>query len=59
MSLVNLTARKLDNGAILVSYQKDGKAKDAAFMCWEDFVSWLSGELDTSPKRLEGVSVLD
>ena len=45
MSLANVNARQLSNGAILVQYQQDGKAKDAAFMSWADFASWLHSQI--------------
>ena len=41
--LANLNVRVLGNDAIFVSYNEDGKAKDAAFPCWADFIAWLSG----------------
>ncbi len=40
--MVNLNIRVLGNGAILVQYQEDGKAKDAGFLSWTDFISWLT-----------------
>lgn len=44
--LVNLNVRKLGNNAILVQYQEDGKAKDAAFLSWIDFIAWLQIKIE-------------
>lgn len=38
----NINARVLTNGAVFIRYQEDGKAKDAAFMNWQEFISWLT-----------------
>lgn len=46
MALFNVNARKLGNGAIFVQYQQDGKAKDAAFSSWDEYVAWLKAEVD-------------
>lgn len=40
--IVNLNIRVLGNGALLVQYQEDGKAKDAAYPNWEEFILWLT-----------------
>lgn len=39
MSVANINARQLGNGAIFVQYQQDGRAKDAAFQSWAEFMS--------------------
>lgn len=41
--VANLNVRVLTNKAIFVQYQEDGKAKDAAFLTWADFIEWLAG----------------
>lgn len=43
--MTNLSVRKLGNGAILVQYQEGGKAKDAAFGDWDEFIQWLAGKV--------------
>lgn len=40
--VANLNIRVLTNNAIFVQYQEDGKAKDAAFISWTEFLYWLS-----------------
>ncbi len=40
--MVNLNVRVLDNGAVFVQYQEDGRAKDAAFIDWSVFLEWLA-----------------
>lgn len=40
--IFNLNVRVLGNGAIFVQYQEDGKAKDAAFLAWGEFIAWLT-----------------
>ena len=52
--MVNMNVRVLGNGAIFVGYQEDGKAKDAAFVGWNQFIEWLEwkrdeGELASEP----------
>lgn len=42
--MVNLCVRVLGNGAVFVQYSEDGKAKDAAFMSWPDFIAWLANK---------------
>jgi len=44
--IVNLNVRRLGNGHILVQYQEDGKAKDAGFSSWHDFIFWLGCVVD-------------
>lgn len=44
--ITNLNVRKLGNSAVLVQYQEDGKSKDAGFMCWVDFITWLTSALE-------------
>ena len=39
--MVNLNVRVLGNGAILCQYQEGGKAMDAGFMNWGEFIQWL------------------
>jgi len=39
--IVNINARVLTNGAIFVQYQEGSKAKDAAFLTWEEYVTWV------------------
>ena len=51
--MVNMNVRVLGNGAVFVGYQEDGKAKDAAFLGWSEFIEWLedkreAGELASS-----------
>lgn len=43
--ITNLNVRVLGNNAILVQYQKDGKAMDSGFNSWKEFVMWLKEEL--------------
>lgn len=43
--LYNLNARKTGCGGVFVQYQEDGKAKDAMFKSWDEFVQWLDGAL--------------
>lgn len=43
--IVNLNVRVLSNDAIFVQYQENGKALDAAFMTWEDYIAWLSAKV--------------
>lgn len=43
--ITNLNARRLGNGAIVVSWQEDGKAHDAGFLSWEEFAKWLSTKI--------------
>lgn len=45
--ITNLNVRVLGNDAIMVQYQQGGKAKDAGFSNWFDFLKWLQQELDT------------
>lgn len=53
MNLANINARQLTNGAVFVQYQQDGKAKDAAFMTWADFVDWLRTQIvATGPEHV-------
>lgn len=42
---VNYNIRVLGNGAVFVQYLENGKACDAAFMNWGDFITWLSGKV--------------
>lgn len=44
--MVNLNVRVLGNGYIFVQYQEEGKAKDAAFISWEDFINWLQSKVN-------------
>lgn len=44
--MTNVNVRVLTNGAIFVQYQEQGKAKDAAFMTWQEFIDWLSLQLN-------------
>ena len=39
--MTNLNIRVLSNGAIFVQYQENGKAFDAGFRNWEEFLEWL------------------
>jgi hypothetical protein len=43
--ITNLNVRVLGNGAIFVSYQEDGKAKDAGFVDWHEFIHWLTDKV--------------
>lgn len=53
VNLANINARQLTNGAVFVQYQQDGKAKDAAFMTWADFVDWLRTQIvATGPEHV-------
>lgn len=52
--LVNLNVRKLGNDAVLVQYQEDGKAKDAAFPSWDELVAWLKGKVEAEKAVREG-----
>lgn len=52
--LVNMNVRVLGNGAVFVGYNEEGKAKDAAFVGWDEFIKWLevkkdAGELASKP----------
>lgn len=51
MAIFNINARQLDNKAIYVQYQQDGKAKDAAFPSWPDFVLWLQKQISSNSKQ--------
>lgn len=42
MNVNNINARLCDNGAVFVQYDDLGKAKNAAFMSWADFITWLT-----------------
>ena len=42
--VVNLNIRVLGNGFIFVQYQEAGKAQDAAFPSWKEFVTWLASK---------------
>lgn len=46
--IVNINARKLTNDAIFVQYQQDGRAKDAAFISWDEFIIWFKAEVDSA-----------
>lgn len=39
--IVNLNIRKTTDGGLFVQYQEDGRAKDAVFITWRDFIFWL------------------
>lgn len=43
--MTNLNVRVLGNGAVLAQYQENGKAEDAAFTGWDEFVQWLAGKV--------------
>ena len=43
--IVNLNVRVLTNNAVFVQYQEDGKAKDAAFLTWAEFIAWLTAKV--------------
>ena len=45
IEVTNLNVRTTGNGAIYVQYHEDGKAKDAAFVSWSEFVAWLSNKV--------------
>lgn len=56
--IVNLNVRVLTNGAIFTQYQENGKAKDAAFSSWQEFLDWLvtvvpASKTVTSPTVLQ------
>ncbi|MDB4552342.1 hypothetical protein N9016_01730 [bacterium] len=37
-----MNIRVLGNGAVFVQYQENGKAEDAAFPSWKEFLEWLT-----------------
>lgn len=47
--IVNLNVRVLSNKAIFVQYQADGKALDAAFPSWQEFLEWLAPQVIEAP----------
>ena len=49
--IANINARKLTNEAIFVQYTEDGKAKDAAFMSWQDFINWLAAKIEEEHQK--------
>jgi len=51
--ITNMNVRALGNGHILVQYQEDGKAKDAGFNSWEDFIEWQKAMLGLHQHREE------
>jgi len=40
--VLNFNTRQLSNGAIFVQYQENGKAYDAAFPTWNEYIDWLA-----------------
>jgi UDP-N-acetylmuramyl tripeptide synthase len=45
MNVSNVNVRITNNNAVYVDYSKNGKALNAAFMTWADFIKWLSAEV--------------
>ena len=45
MNNFTFNVRVLGNGAIFVQYGEDGKAKDAGFQNWDEFITWLTGKV--------------
>jgi len=43
--IVNINARILTNNAVFVQYSENGKAKDAAFLSWADFITWFTKQI--------------
>lgn len=48
--IVNLNVRTLTDKTIFVQYQEGGKAKDASFPTWKDFILWLA-EITIPPEE--------
>jgi hypothetical protein len=43
--MVNINVRVLSNGFIFVNYQQEGKAYNAAFLSWKEFIEWLGDNI--------------
>lgn len=39
--ITNVNIRILGNKHVFVQYQRDGKAYDAGFKDWQEFIEWL------------------
>jgi hypothetical protein len=53
MPIVNINARVTGNAAVYVQYQEDGKAKDAAFVSWLEFINWMEDKFK-QPEATKG-----